>query len=228
MGALCSAAVLALSVVVLKDSRIPTPQSEGGQSVSQTVRELLRMRSFWRFVVFTLITVNLKGIFRHLDATLPKYLVREHGQSVPKGTIYSINPFIIIFLVPVVSAMTTRYEHFTMIHVGSYVSAASVFILALSSSIPAAIMFIVLLSLGEALWSPRFYDYTVSVAPEGKEGTFMAMSSAPLFVATLPTGREQLCPHAQPNRKTPQVPAANHGPPHRHDSCPRPLPTPSN
>lgn len=41
---------------------------------------------------------------------------------------------------------------------------------------------------GEAIWSPRFYDYTVSVAPEGREATFMALSSAPIFAAKLPVG----------------------------------------
>jgi hypothetical protein len=30
----------------------------------QTTKDLLQMRSFWRFVAFTLITVNLKSIFR--------------------------------------------------------------------------------------------------------------------------------------------------------------------
>lgn len=58
----------------------------------------------------------------------------------------------------------------------------------MSTSIPAVVMFIVLLSVGEAFWSPRFYEYTVSVAPEGREGTFMSLASAPLFLAKLPVG----------------------------------------
>lgn len=49
-------------------------------------------------------------------------------------------------------------------------------------------MFAVVLSLGEAIWSPRTYDYMISVAPEGKEATFAALSSAPLFLAKLPVG----------------------------------------
>ena len=39
-----------------------------------------------------LITVNLKQIFRHVDATLPKYLIREYGCDAPVGGIYGINP----------------------------------------------------------------------------------------------------------------------------------------
>lgn len=46
----------------------------------------------------------------------------------------------------------------------------------------------ILLSIGEAIWSPRLNDYTVSVSEEGREGTYMALSSAPLFLAKLPVG----------------------------------------
>jgi dipeptide/tripeptide permease len=127
-------------------------------------------------------------IFRHLDATLPKYMMREFGDDVPKGTIYSINPVLIIVLVPLVSAATTNVDPLVMIHIGSYVSAVSVFALVASTSIGACVLFVTLLSVGEALWSPRLYDYTMSICPEGREGTYMALSNAPLFLAKLPVG----------------------------------------
>ena len=75
-----------------------------------------------------------------------------------------------------------------MIHHGSYISAASVFFLVMSTSIPACVLFVLMLSIGEAVWSPRLYDYTMSVVKEGREGTYMALSSAPLFLAKLPVG----------------------------------------
>ena len=46
----------------------------------------------------------------------------------------------------------------------------------------------VTLSLGESFWSPRWYDYSMSLAPHGREGIFTALASAPLFAAKLPTG----------------------------------------
>jgi dipeptide/tripeptide permease len=150
--------------------------------------ETFGLPAFRRFLLVCLITLNVRMIFRHLDATLPKYMVREFGPDVAKGTIYSINPAIIIILVPIVTAMTSHVEPLVMIHYGSYVSAASVFVLAFSTSIWACVVFVTVLSLGEAIWSPRLYDYTVSVCPEGREGTFMALSSAPLFLAKLPVG----------------------------------------
>lgn len=57
----------------------------------------------------------------------------------------------------------------------------------------ATMLFVVFLSLGEAIWSPRWYDYSMSVAPDGREGIWTALASAPLFAAKLPTGAPH-CP----------------------------------
>jgi len=171
-------------------------------------REVVCLDFFWRFMGITLICINLKMIFRYLDAMLPTYLVREFGPDVPKGTIYSINPAMIIALVPLVAAFTTGVTPFTMIHIGSYISALSALPMALSTSIPSAVCFVVVLSLGEAIWSPRFYDLTVSMAPEGKEGTFLALGSAPIFAAKFPVGMlsgvllETFCPKAGHRQST--------------------------
>ena len=43
------------------------------------------------------------------------------------GLVYSINPCVIMFLVPVVGALTTGAAHFDMIHLGGYVSALAPF-----------------------------------------------------------------------------------------------------
>lgn len=115
-------------------------------------------------------------------------MLREFGDKVAKGTIYSINPAIIIFLVPLVTASTSGVDPLLMIHHGSYISAFSVFLLAVSTTIWSSVLFVIILSIGEAVWSPRLYDYTMSVAREGREGTYTALSSAPLFLAKLPVG----------------------------------------
>ena len=157
-------------------------------SAMEILRETLATKTFWRFLAVCLITLNVRMIFRHLDATLPKYMMREFGDNVPKGTIYSINPALIIILVPIISAATTTVDPLTMIHFGTYISAASVFFLVASTSVWATICFVTVLSIGEAIWSPRLYDYTMQMCKEGREGTYMALSSAPLFLAKLPVG----------------------------------------
>lgn len=53
--------------------------------------------------------------------------MRKFGCNAPVGLVYSINPFLIVFLVPFVGALTTDMSHFDMIHYGSYISALSPF-----------------------------------------------------------------------------------------------------
>ena len=156
--------------------------------VLPTYRQLLRDPRLWKYLVMCVLTVNLRSIFRHVDATLPKYLIRTFGCSAPTGSIYAINPAIIILLVPLVTAGTTRVKPFDMIRAGGWLSALSPLLVAAWPSYGGVILFIVLLSIGEAIWSPRWYDYTMALAPEGREGAFTALAAAPLFLATLPTG----------------------------------------
>ena len=144
-------------------------------------KELFQSPTFRRFAVLTLLLVNLRAIFRHLDATQPTYLVRCFGEKILKGMIYAINPFMIILLTPTVAGLTKDYDHFDMIKWGGYLSAISPFFPALSTSIWASCMMNILLSLGEAIWSPRLYQYTMNIAPEGREASFSALASAPLF-----------------------------------------------
>lgn len=43
-------------------------------------------------------------------------------------------------------------------------------------------------TVGEAIYAPRMIEYSVTVAPMGREGTYVALSSAPLFAAKLVGG----------------------------------------
>ena len=161
----------------------------GGTEISvASVKQLVYTKRFWRFVMLTLFLVNLRAIFRHLDATFPTYLLREHGNDIPKGFIYSINPFMIILLTPVVSAVATKVPDYDMIRNGSWITGIAALPLVLSSSVLAACVFVVLLSFGECIWSPASYNYAMAVAPEGREATFSALAAAPLFAAKIPVG----------------------------------------
>eukprot|EP00977_Amphora_coffeiformis_P003666 scaffold710_cov171-Amphora_coffeaeformis.AAC.35 len=166
------------------------------------LKETCESSRFWRFLVVCLRGFPSSGVaFKKSILTVGTVLnSREFGSAVPKGTIYSINPALIIILVPLVTAATSGVDPLLMIHHGSYISSASVFFLAISTTISSSVIFVIVLSIGEAVWSPRLYDYTMSISKEGREGTYGALSSAPLFLAKLPVGfmggylLEKYCP----------------------------------
>lgn len=155
--------------------------------LTQTFR-VLREAAFWRLTLFTLLLVGVRLVFRHLDATMPKYLIRQFGPDAPYGLIYAINPFLIIILVPFVGLATRGTDSFKMILYGSFIAAASPFWICVAPAYWTVIMFMVTLSIGEAVYSPRVYEYTMEVSGRGNEGLYSSLSSAPLFSVKLVVG----------------------------------------
>uniref|UniRef100_A0A0G4IFI8 Major facilitator superfamily (MFS) profile domain-containing protein n=1 Tax=Chromera velia CCMP2878 TaxID=1169474 RepID=A0A0G4IFI8_9ALVE len=165
-----------------------TAKTDQRSSLFGAHRSVLLSASFWRFFLLTVLLLGVRVVFRHLDATFPKYMVRMFGKDVMYGSILALNPLIVVSAVPVLAFTMSHVSPLTMINFGSAISAIAPLALAGGHSIERSILFVVLLSIGEAIWSPRFYEYAVSVAEKGREGTYIALSSAPLFLATLLTG----------------------------------------
>ena len=168
--------------------------------------------SFYKFLAFMTLVVGVRMIFYHLAFTFPKFGLRELGDGAPIAKVSSmVNSVLIVVLVPITGVLTQKIAAYRMVIVGSFISALSVFFLA----VPAAwfspfadgwlgnllvhqwlgvsgtvnplyisiFLFVTLLSLGEALWSPRLYEYAAAIAPKGQEASYMALSLLPYFLA---------------------------------------------
>ena len=113
--------------------------------------EMCSQPSFIRFIIMNVFLIGLNNVFIQFDATFPTYLEREFGEEVPKGTIFALNPFIIVFLTPIVSLVTTDCKHYDMIKLGSYFSAISLFFVVFSTSIWSAVCMVVIYSIGDIM-----------------------------------------------------------------------------
>ena len=163
------------------------PSEPEKKSSWQVMKEVTSEKTFWVFITFIFLLVLVKMIFQYNHSLYPVYMERI-DLAEWTGRLYSINPLIIIFLVPVMTAITGRMSSYKVIVVGTFVSALSVFVLGFGEAIALIIIFQIVLSFGEALYSPRLYDYTASIAPPGKEASYMAYSKAPMFFAKVAAG----------------------------------------
>lgn len=183
-------------------------------TLRETVRIFLglwRQPAFYKFLAFLTLVVGVRLIFYHMHYTYPKFGIRELGAGAPIGRLWSLNPVLIIVLVPLVGALTQKVSAYRMVTGGSAVAAAAVFIMVMPPQWfePVArgpigqwiaqvglklngplhpyyvsiLLFIVVLSVGEAFYSPRLYEYSAAIAPKGQEASYMAMSLLPFFVA---------------------------------------------
>lgn len=151
-------------------------------------QEVLSERAFWRFLTFVALLTFVRLIFQHAHTTWPKYAIREFGEDFHFASYWSINPVMVIVLTPFATLLTRQFKPYPVIVAGALVSALSVFAMAFSTSVTASLVFIVALSIGEVVWSPRLYEYTATVAPRGRESSYMGLAEVPMFVAKMGAG----------------------------------------
>ena len=187
------------------------------RQMGATFAAIWKQKTFYRFLGFLTLVVGVRLIFFHMQVTFPKFAIREMGEGAPIGQLWGmLNPVLIVVLVPLVGMLTGRISSYVMVVVGSAISAASVLILAVDPAVFTGLadgwlgdligrrwlgvqgavspwyvsiaLFAVLLSVGEALWSPRLYEYTAAVAPKGQEASYMSLSLLPYFLAQFGVG----------------------------------------
>jgi MFS family permease len=179
-------------------------------------RRLIGQSGFYRLLLFFVFIGFLKAIFLQMDYVFPKFGIRELGANAPVGKLSAINAIVIIFLVPVVGALTQKFAAYRMVVIGGIICAAGVFImtlptdwfqaaansaagqwlghayLGLSGSIhPYYIMsalYLIVFSIGEAFYSPRVYEYAAAIAPRGQEASYGSLAYLPFLVGKLLVG----------------------------------------
>jgi fucose permease len=167
-----------------------TSYSVRGRGVRTSLKEVIEHPRFWRLFWVTMIFCGIRMTFRHLDATFPKYFIRTQGRDAPFEVVVGIEPFLTMFLAPVFTWLLVKFK-FRLdqtLLIGAFISGISVYILAIEETYNSAIAFVIVLSIGESIWSPKLYEFSTMVAPEGREGIFVAISFAPVYLASVPVG----------------------------------------
>ena len=193
LGTLTAAMAFVATLFVRNDKDIanlasrPADAAEGvparKKNPLSVLAEVVRDGGFWRFMLLIGFLVLVKAIFVHMHSTWPKYITRERGEDFDWGWLWALNSVLILVFVPIVTAFTRKLKAYTVIVIGSFITAASPFIFALGSSTAIQITAIVVLTVGESLWSPRSYEYNVSIAPPGREATYVSLAVLPYFMA---------------------------------------------
>jgi len=149
---------------------------------------LLKDRNLWRVCIVATCLTFTKMQWHHMNATLPKYLVRQLGETVPWGAINSIDYFLCAALAPLLAWATGHWHDANAIIIGSFVMSVSPIFMTLEVSIRASCAWLVLMSIGEVIWNPRFTTYTANLSPHGREGVFLVLAYVPTFIGGLPAG----------------------------------------
>ena len=142
-----------------------------------------------RFMFFIFILVPVQTLFAHNWLTLPQYCYRAFSGLVSDNFEFFVNfnPILIFILTPVVTALTTKKDTYTMMIVGTLIMGAPTFILALGPSVGGLFAFLVLMTIGEATWSARFLQWVAEIAPKDMTGIYMGIGQFPWFLTKVVT-----------------------------------------
>ena len=72
-----------------------------------------------------------------------------------------------------------------MMIIGTLVMAAPAFLLAIGPYPIILIAYILIMTVGEAMWQPRFLQYAAEIAPEGQTGKYMGVAQLPWFLTKM-------------------------------------------
>ena len=164
--------------------------------ITLSVFEFLRVRPDHpfrdgRFTFFIFILIPVQTLFAHVWLTVPYYLDRAFRGSVVSDYFEffsNINPIVIFIVAPIVAGLTARANVYTMMIIGTLVMALPTFLLVIGPHLVPFLAYILLMSIGEAMWQPRFLQWIAEVAPPGKTGLYMGIGQFPWFLTKFVTG----------------------------------------
>jgi hypothetical protein len=144
-----------------------------------------------RFVFFIFILIPVQTLFAHNWLTIPYYLDRAFTGSIVSEyfeLFANINPILIFVLAPLVAGLTAKANVYRMMIYGTFVMAIPTFLLVIGPHVYLFLAYILLMSIGEAMWQPRFLQWIAEIAPEGKTGAYMGIGQLPWFLTKIITG----------------------------------------
>ena len=144
-----------------------------------------------RFTFFIFILIPVQTLFAHNWLTLPYYLDRAFAGSIVSEyfeVFSNINPILIFILAPIVAGLTARADVYKMMIYGTFVMAIPTFLLTLGPNLYLFLTYVLIMTIGEAMWQPRFLQWIAEVAPKGMVGLYMGVGQFPWFLTKVLTG----------------------------------------
>jgi MFS family permease len=142
-----------------------------------------------RFLYFIFILIPVQTLFAHNWLTLPQYTSRAFEGFVSDNFEFfvNLNPILIFILTPIVTAFTARKNTYKMMIIGTSIMGFPTFILAFGPSIYTLMTYLIIMTIGEAMWQPRFLQWVAEIAPKNMTGIYMGIGQFPWFLTKIIT-----------------------------------------
>jgi len=181
-----------LEQIRTKKTETESTDATENQTTSEKIRYYLKNFPIKdaRFMFFIFILIPVQTLFAHNWLTLPMYFERAfQGTTVSSNFEFfvNLNPILIFILAPMVAALTAKKDTYKMMIIGTTVMASPTFLLALGPRTEYVIAYILIMTIGESMWQPRFLQWVAEIAPKNMTGIYMGIGQFPWFLTKIIT-----------------------------------------
>jgi len=201
MGTVCALICYLVGYVMVRnDAQLlgedeePEPEVKAEkQSPWDVLKAVFSDSAIWRLLTLVAMILGVRAVFVYLYILMPKYWLRTIGPDAAFGTLNAINPIGIVIGLVLVIPLANKFKVYSMLVYGALISALALIPMAIpweyygmsiaNAHYTMALLAMVILTVGEVIWSPKLYEYTASIAPKGQEGVYLGFSLVPWFLA---------------------------------------------
>jgi len=141
-----------------------------------------------QFMIFLLIFSGYWIVYWQEFIILPIYVHDYVNSSTDTELMLVTGPLTVIALQLLMSHLMKKVAAFRAITLGTLVSGLPWLILIVHPTPAMAVVTLFVVSLGEIIQSPRYYEYISRLAPAGQQGTYMGFAFLPIGIGSLIAG----------------------------------------
>jgi MFS family permease len=157
------------------------------RSMAKVLADMLLVFGNVRFILFLVIFSGFWAMFWHVFYALPFY-VKDYLRFGRFEVIETVDAMTIIVVTIPATAIAKRLAPLSAMVLGFVLATASWFVMGGIPTIAGAVAAMMLFAVGEAIQSPRFYEYVSNLAPSDQVGTYMGFAFLPIAIGTFIAG----------------------------------------
>jgi POT family proton-dependent oligopeptide transporter len=157
------------------------------RSMARVLADMVLVFGNFRFILFLVIFSGFWAMFWHVFYALPFY-VKDYLKFGRFEVIETVDAMTIIVVTIPATAIAKRLKPLSAMVLGFALATACWFIMGAVPTIAGAVAAMMLFAVGEAIQSPRFYEYVANLAPADQVGTYMGFAFLPIAIGTFIAG----------------------------------------
>jgi POT family proton-dependent oligopeptide transporter len=186
VSSLTSLALFAATTIFYKEPR-RAADAPPARSMARVLADMGLVFGNFRFMLFLVIFSGFWAMFWHVFYALPFY-VKDFLKYPRFEVIETVDAMTIIVVTIPATALARRLRPLAAMVLGFVLATACWFIMGSVPTIAGAVVGMMVFALGEAIQSPRFYEYVANLAPPDQVGTYMGFAFLPIAIGTFIAG----------------------------------------